>query len=77
MKVEKELKIAKNSIIALAYSPSGNRLGIVDGDEQHNIYVFDTKTWTCVGTGKNGINHVAGLAFENDDTFSISGVKNF
>ena len=44
MKVEKELKIAKNSIIAIAYSPSGNRLGFVDGDEQHNIYVYDTKS---------------------------------
>lgn len=79
MQVKKELKGngITNSILSVQYSPSGNRLGIVAGDQEHTIAVYDTKTWECITSGRGDRATIVDMAFKDDDTWVTTGIKHF
>lgn len=79
MKVKKELKGngITNSILQVAYSPSGNRLGMVAGDQEHTIAIYNTADWSLVTTGRGDRANIVSLAFENDTTWVTVGSKHF
>lgn len=43
-------------VVALAFSPRGDRLAVVTGDDRHTVWVYDWRTGSCTfsGVGKNG-----------------------
>lgn len=45
--LKKELKgnSITNSVISVQYTPSGNFLGVLAGNDDHHVAIYDTKTW--------------------------------
>jgi WD40 repeat protein len=79
MTKKKELKgngIA-NSILAVEYSPSGNFLGILAGDQDHTCAIYETTNWACITTGKTDRSSIIDFAFKNDTEFVTTGSKHF
>lgn len=46
------------TIIALAFSPSGGKIVLVAGNADHNVAVYDTASGACVAESKSGIEMV-------------------
>lgn len=79
MQVKKELKGngITNSILSVQYSPSGNFLGIVGGDQEHTIAIYNTQTWACVTSGRGDRATIVDMAFMDDTTWVTTGIKHF
>jgi WD40 repeat protein len=65
------------NIQCVGFSPSGNRLGIVDESDDHNIAVYDTKTYTLVCKTKGDRGSVRDMAFKDDDVLVTTGPGHF
>lgn len=67
----------KGNIQALAFSPSGKIIGIVDMSDDHNIALYDAETGKPILESKGDRAVVLDIAFQNDETFVTAGVKHF
>jgi WD40 repeat protein len=63
----------QRSHIALSYSPSGNRLALVCGDDDQTCAIYDTNTWECVVTGKTDRAKINDIEMKNDTEFVVAG----
>lgn len=79
MQVKKELKHSdtQKTVIQVQYSPSGKVLGVLAGDDDHKIVVYDTQTWNVVASGKTHRSNIIDMAFEDDTHFVTTGTKHF
>lgn len=66
-----------NTIVAMAFSPTGKHLAIVAGNDDHNVAVYDTASGACVAESKGCREMVTQCRWENDETFVIVGAKLF
>ena len=81
LNMQKKHKLIGNGIVGgimnVAFSPSGNRVGIVDQSEDHNIAVYDATTGAIVAASKGDRAKIIELAFQDDTTFASAGSKHF
>lgn len=61
----------------MEYSPSGNLLGVLAGNEDHTCAIYETTTWKCIAAGKTDRSFILDFAFKNDTEFVTAGSKHF
>jgi microtubule-associated protein-like 6 len=65
----------EKTVIACAFSKSGNKCVVIAGDDEHHMAVYDTESGGCIAKGKGVRKNVIDVKWKDDNTFALVGSK--